>query len=386
MSYLQILMFDIVVVGGNLSGAAAAIKAADNDARVALIERNKEPIFPAHCGEAILDTSTEWLNLDKIGCEKNEIDQVTINISSKSYYFKFKNHRMIVFDRNCFERELLNEAGKKDVELMLGSRVMDFKPPNKIILDDGSTVEGKIIIDGSGMACRVGKKIGIEAKLKQEDVGICIQSSVKGDFEKNMMKFWFHKPYAPFGYAWLFPKNNKIANIGIGIPGGNNVDIVKLLDRYIVDMTDGKYEIVNTFRDCLPIAPPITQLVKDNVMIVGDAARLVHAPSGAGIGNALFSGCLAGLIAAGYINGKISSLKAYEDSLQKKIKILKRAYKNKTKTLQNENNYLKMYNRAIATLYYVHKIIPGTSEKILSKRLKKDKSLLESYGDKPFFS
>jgi len=340
-------MFDVIVVGGNLSGAAAAIKAANNDVSVALIERNKEPLYPAHCGEAILDISKEWLNLDKIKCQKNEINQVTVDVSSKNYFFKFKNHRMIVFDRNCFERELLKEAEKKDVKLMLGTRMMDFNPPNEIVLDDGTTIEGKIIIDASGIACKVGKKIGIETKLKQEDVGICIQSNVKGNFDKNMMKFWFHTPYAPLGYAWLFPKSDKMANIGLGIPGGKKIDIAKLLDRYIIDMTDGKYEIINTFRDCAPIAPPISQLVKDRVMIVGDAARLVHAPSGAGIGNALFSGSLAGLIAAKYINGKISSLEAYEHSMQKKITLLKKAYKNKNKTMKSDKIYFKKYNRAI---------------------------------------
>ena len=56
--------------------------------------------------------------------------------------------------------------------------------------------------------------------MKPKNVGVCVQSRVKGEFNSDAMKFWFHKPYAPFGYAWLFPINARLANIGIGIPGG----------------------------------------------------------------------------------------------------------------------------------------------------------------------
>jgi len=44
------------------------------------------------------------------------------------------------------------------------------------------------------------------------------------------MKLWFHKPYGPMGYAWLFPLNKNLANIGIGIMGGQKIDLKELLD------------------------------------------------------------------------------------------------------------------------------------------------------------
>ena len=66
-------MFDIAVIGGNLAGASAAINAAQKGVSVVLIERNKEPCFPAHCGEGTTDIQAEWLGLDTIKCTKNEI-------------------------------------------------------------------------------------------------------------------------------------------------------------------------------------------------------------------------------------------------------------------------------------------------------------------------
>jgi digeranylgeranylglycerophospholipid reductase len=307
-------------------------------------------------------------------------------VCQNNYNFKLRRHKVYVIDRNRFEIALIDEAKNKGIELKLGIRMKDFIPPHKIVLEDGSIVEGKIIIDATGIACKVGTKLGLPTKLIKQDVGVCIQSTVKANFEKNLINFWFHKPYAPFGYAWIFPKNSEIANIGLGIPGGMGFDISKLLNSYIEKVIDGKYEIINTFRDCVPIGPPLEDLVKDNVMIVGDAARLVHAPSGAGIGNALFSGSLAGLIAAKKINGEIESLEIYKTSLERKLKLLRRAYKNKTGALKSDEVYFKRYNKAIHLLQIIHNLIPNASEKQLGKRIDKDRIELESLGDIPFFS
>ena len=68
-------MFDVIVIGGNLAGASAAINAAEKGVKVALVERHKEPFSPVHCGEGIADVTGELLELDKINCPKNEINR-----------------------------------------------------------------------------------------------------------------------------------------------------------------------------------------------------------------------------------------------------------------------------------------------------------------------
>lgn len=377
-------MFDVVVVGGNLAGASAAIKAAEKGVSVALVERNKKPFFPAHCGEGIADITAELLNLDKIGCPKNEITNIVINVSSKKYTLKLKNHKMIVFDRNFVENKLLKEAEKKGVEVILGVSMIDYTPPHEIILDNKNILKGRVIIDASGIACQVGRRIGIDTRLRSEDIGVCIQSRVKSNFDADTMKFWHHKPYAPFGYAWLFPLNEKIANIGLGIAGGQKLDLSNLLKNYIDDMTSGKYEITSTFRACIPLASPLSRLIKNNVMIVGDAARLIHQTSGVGIVNALFSGCLAGIIAAKYIHGEIPSLELYQDSMQSKITRLRKIYISKCKVYKNEDMLLRKYGRAYSLLNFFNKFFPNLVERNISKRLEQDRHILESYNESPF--
>jgi digeranylgeranylglycerophospholipid reductase len=372
-------MFDVIVIGGNLAGASTAINAADKGVNVALIERHNEPFFPAHCGEGVADVTAELLELDKINCPKNEINLVQINVSNfKEYLFKLKTHKIFIIDRNYVEKRLLEKAGKKGVKLILGVGMNDFKPPNDVILDNKEIITGKIIIDASGIACQVGRRIGLNTRLKPEDIGVCIQSRVKGNFNNQIQKMWFHTPYAPFGYAWFFPKSNTLANIGLGIPGGLKVDLNELLKNYVNFITDGNKTVLSTFRSCVPSGLPLQPLVKNNVMFAGDAARLVDSATGAGIQNAIFSGSLAGLIAAKYVRGELPSLEIYQTEMQNKISRLTRTYYNKSK-LTTDEKYISAYKNAFTMLSFINKIFPNLFQDHVAKILKKDQAILEKY-------
>ena len=371
-------MFDVVIVGGNLAGVTAAIHAAKKGVNVALIERNKEPFFPAHCGEAIDDVTAEWLDLDKMSCMRNEIKNVIVNFSlKKEYTFNLKKHRLVIFDRNCVEKTLLNKADKLGVELIFGRNMRDFKPPHEIVLDNTNRVKGRVIIDASGIACQIGRRIGINTRLRPEDIGVCIQSRVQSTFKPDTIRTWFHNPYAPFGYAWIFPINESTANIGIGIPGGQKVDLNILLKDYIDDLTSSRCKIIHTFRACVPSALSSSPLIKDNVMIVGDAARLANPVLGSGIESAIFSGGLAGKIAANYVHGKISSLKPYPDLMHSKISTLKKVYMRKTE-LTTEKKFIRAYQRVFTILFLLNKLVPNLLENRIVKTIEKDKFIFES--------
>lgn len=371
-------MYDVVVIGGNLSGATTAINAARLGVNVALVEKNIEPLFPPRCGEATDTVTAEILNLEEIGCPKNEIKQITINIASnKEYNFKVKKNKIYIIDRNFVEKYLLKSAKQEGVELKLGYRMKTFNPPNEIFLDDGERINGKVIIDATGIRCQIGKQIGMNAELKPEDIGVCIQSKVQCDINPDIMKMWFHRPYAPLGYSWLFPKNEKLVNIGIGIPGGQKIDLKKLIDMYIDNEIGGKFKITHTFRSCVPTSKPIEPLIKDNVLFVGDAARLANPIFENGINNAVFSGTIAGIVAAKYIQGEVTSLKYYEKLMNEKVKRLRKAYNQKIK-IKTEKNFIKSYSRTISLLHSLNKLFPNLLQNQLEKIVKKDKKIINS--------
>jgi digeranylgeranylglycerophospholipid reductase len=371
-------MFDIIVVGGNIAGASATINAAKAGVNVALIEKNREPIFPPRCGEATEEITAEILNLDKIGCLKNRIKQIKINVSGKKEYnFKIKKHGIFIIDRNSVEKYLLKNAEQNGAELFIGRRVINFNPPNEIVLDNKTTLKGKIIIDATGISCQIGKKIRNDIELKPSDVGVCIQSRVEGIFNSDIMKMWYGKPYAPFGYSWLFPKNEKLANIGIGVPGGQKLDLSNLLEKYIKDETKGKFKVLNTFRSCVPASKPLEPLTTDNIIFVGDAARFANPIFENGINNAVFSGSVAGIIAAKFIKGDLSKLTIYEELMKHKVKRLNKAYYYKNR-LTTEKKYFKSYRRFFSLIYSLNKLFPNILQNRYIKIVKNDKKILDS--------
>ena len=370
-------MYDLIIVGGNLSGASAAINATKNGVNVLLIEKNKEPVFPPRCGEATDSITAEILNLNEIGCPNNEISNITFNVTSKNNFkFKAKKHRFVIIDRNFLEKHLLKIAKESGAELFLGRKVIDFNPPNEIILDNGKTHSGKILIDASGIRCQLGKKVGINPELKPKDIGVCIQSRVQCDINPNNLKMWFHHPYAPMGYAWFFPKNEKLANIGLGVPGNLKLDFEKMLKMYIEKEINGDYKILHTFRSCVPSAKPLEKLVKDNVMFVGDAARLTNAIFENGINLAVFSGTVAGIVAAEYIKGNIPNLDYYEKLIENKKNRLIKTYITKSR-LTTEDKFEKSLNRVFKLLFFANKIFPNLLQNQLIKVVKKDKKIID---------
>jgi flavin-dependent dehydrogenase len=96
-------------------------------------------------------------------------------------------------------------------------------------------------------------------------------------------------------------------------------------------------------------------------MLIGDAARLVYPESGGGIENALFSGRVAGLTAAKYIHGEISSLKNYQKYLRIKILRIKKGYKRKIKASESDRKYIKTYQRICSLMCFINKLFPNFS-------------------------
>lgn len=371
-------MYDIIIIGGNLSGATAAINAAEFGANVALVEKNKKPFFPPRCGEATEEITAQILDLDKIGCYKNQITQFNINVSnSKEYTFKIKKHGIFIIDRHFVEKYLLKVAEQKGVDIFMGRRMTNFNPPNEIELDKKENLYGKIFIDATGISCQIGKRVRNDTDLKPNDIGVCIQSRVEGDFDPSIMKMWYGTPYAPFGYSWLFPKNEKLANIGIGIPGGQKLDLSYLLDKYIKHEIKNKFNITHTFHSCVPASKPLEPLTRDNIIFVGDAARLANPIFENGINNAVFSGSVAGIISAKYIKGDISTLKNYDDLMKDKVKRLKKAYYQKNK-LTKEKKFINSYRRMFSLLYSLNKIFPNILQNQYIKIIKNDKKILDS--------
>lgn len=372
--------YDLVVVGGSLAGTAAVINALEKGATVALIERNPNPFDPPHCGEGIDVITASFIDLKKIDCHMNPITKIIINLTEKyEYSLDVGDQVLTIFDRNRLENELITKTRKEGADVILGSTVIDFDEKTNVIkTDNDENISGKIIIDASGIQCVIGKEVGLKTKIKGKDIGVCIQSRVRGSFDPKLVKIWFDEPFAPLGYAWLFPISKNQANIGLGIPGGMHRSLQPLLDAYIDREMGDDAQIESTFRSCVPLATPLQRVIKNKVMITGDAARVVNPFLGSGIANAIFSGCFAGIVAGDYVNGNIKSIDLYQQLMSEIITRLTKTYRRREKIFEKDR-YVPAYHKALIAFSIANKINPNYFNRAVRKTIEKNISLIQSY-------
>ena len=114
--------------------------------------------------------------------------------------------------------------------------------------------------------------------------------------EEGYCDFYFGKDFAPGGYIWVFPKGKDVANVGIGVLASLSAPGMahRLLDKFIdLHPELKKGEAIRFLAGAVPVAEPI-ETVRDNLLLVGDAARHVDPITGGGLMLSIQGGKIAG--------------------------------------------------------------------------------------------
>lgn len=81
---------------------------------------------------------------------------------------------------------------------------------------------------------------------------------------------------------------------------------------------------------------------------------------------AVIGGNLAGATAAKFIQGELSSLKPYQESMKSRLKILERGYKHRVK-YENESKYVNTYRWNYSIISSLNKVVPSFLQNYISK-------------------
>jgi digeranylgeranylglycerophospholipid reductase len=175
-----------------------------------------------------------------------------------------------------------------------------------ITKDDINTeIAGKIFIAADGVESRVAQMMEIDTTLSLEAIDSSCQYLVEEiEIDLGRITVFIGQQIAPGGYAWIFPKSESSANIGVAIcPSKKNGQNAK---KYLDSFMKSHFKTYKISRVAMGIVPEFNKklpLLKGNLLLAGDAARLLDSLSGAGISNALISGSIAGEVAAQYLRG-----------------------------------------------------------------------------------
>ncbi len=297
---------DVLIIGGGPAGSLAAKAAAEQNVDVLMIEKRQEIGSPVRCAEGISKTAlAEFMEIDPKWVSA-ELHGVRIHAPNGSFVTVDIPDAGLILERRIFDRELANRAAISGSEVWVKARAVDLIRDNGSIAgamvrrpDGDYAVRAKVVIAADGVESRVGRWAGIDTTCKTIEVDTCAQYLMTGlpDRDSTYCDFYLGRQVAPRGYAWIFPKGNGSANVGLGI--GGNIDTETAFDylnRFVEKAVPGG-SILSMVVGCVPVTGTLPGLVRDGFMIIGDAAHQNDPVSGGGIINAMIAGQIAGEVA-----------------------------------------------------------------------------------------
>jgi len=321
--------FDCIVVGAGPAGSMAAKTLAKKGVEVLLLEKHPEIGVPLSCAEAIsvsgldrfVKPEPEWIS--------TRIHEALLVSPSNDRLMIHHPHAGFVLNRKIFDKRLAQQAASLGACVKVNSCVVSLLSLNKDgfcgvkVLEEGREKEyrTKVIIGADGVESWVARWAGMDSSLRLDQIESCAQYLLgEVEVESDRMELYLGQSVAPGGYAWVFPKSDRTANVGLAItPNRTPKKAKELLDQF-VPKRFSNFRVTEFTMGGVPAFDKRKSLVKKNVLLVGDAGRLVDSLSGAGISNALLSGRIAGEVVSQFVKAGGSSfsvLKRYEDKLMK---------------------------------------------------------------------
>ena len=318
--------YDVVVVGAGPGGATAARVAAQAGLSVLLLEKRQEIGSPVRCAEGVgHEQLAPFIAPDPlwVAAEVNRAEITTV-AGDETRTLRAEGGRGYVLERRIFDRVLAERAAQAGAEVRVKTAATG------LLRDDGVNgpsrrvcgvtirrgdfyagagevrVEAGVVIAADGVESQVGRWAGLDTHLPLKDAMTCAQYLLAGiEIDPACTSYYVGYELAPGGYAWVFPKGNGKANVGLGVQADLLSDpdtALVYLKRFIAArpaLAQG-YPVTLVAGNA-PVALPPAPMVTDGLMLVGDAARQVDPLTGGGIVNAMAAGRMAAEVAAAAI-------------------------------------------------------------------------------------
>jgi len=292
---------DVLVVGLGPGGLVAARDFAKQGFRVLGIDRKQELGAPKRCAEGVSDEGLAHCGVQPDPAwAYGRIEGAALYApSGKRVVLQGPGTTGWVVERKIFEKHLARDA------ILAGAKLMPKTQAVALLKDAAGAVKGirasfmgkefeiraRLTIGADGIDSMVGKWSGLRTLNRVRDYHAGFQYEMVGVEnvpEWKWLHLYFGNDVAPNGYAWIFPKGDRVANVGIGILAKESAwgrRAQDHLDRWIESHPDmfRNASVTEINGSGIPVSSRVPAPVADGVMLVGDAAQLVNPIHGGGI-------------------------------------------------------------------------------------------------------
>jgi len=283
---------DVTIVGAGPAGSFAALTAAELGVEVILCEEHERVGLPSHCPGHISIRGLEKLGLrvpENI-IENRITGAVFYSPSGNEFRVRLTSPVTYVINRRMFDEHLAQLAEKAGAKLLLGKRVekllVNKNSVHGVSVKNGQRLDSKIVIDAEGCASTLLKQMGLQTFDRSLVVSaVNAQADRAKGLEDDTAEVYLGQKHAPGLYAWIIPKKDGSAKVGLATKTGNPREHLKhFLNKHPVASMKLKFsDIKNSSYHLIPLGGPIPKTYHNGLLIVGDTASHVKPTTGGGV-------------------------------------------------------------------------------------------------------
>jgi digeranylgeranylglycerophospholipid reductase len=312
---------DVLIVGGGPAGLSAAEAAAKQGARALVLERQNEIGYPVHT------SGGSWISdMRALGIPEHlyhPIQKVYFVSPKREVPLYYEQAVCCVIDVRGVYQHLAGRA------VSAGASVRMRHTVEQTVIEDGRvlgvtakthvgervTFTAPVTIDASGVARHVGVRTEMGDAFHRYGFG-AEYDLYAPNYPQDELYLIMGSQYAPRGYAWAFPRGNGRVRLGVGVLHPDCDDDARVyLDRIMHELP----QFAGKFKDASPIEyhtglfpseGPVERFSRDGLLLAGDSGGHGSTLVGEGIRFAIYSGQLAGQVAAEAVKVGDTSAKA----------------------------------------------------------------------------
>jgi geranylgeranyl reductase family protein len=308
--------FDVVIIGGGLSGTSTAFNLSKKGYSVLIIEKEKSQNYKP-CAGGMASSMQKFLPIDITDSIESKIknvefrwkgsDNVIADLTGESPFWIIKREKL---DQLLLDKSLIN--GVQIIRPALVEKIIKKSDKWEITCDNKYTYKSEFLVIADGSQSKWAGYFNLGPRKPKFANTISLRLKGLGEIPKDAVRFEFG--FIKYGFAWAFPLRESL-NIGLGTFINNALLENQVINKQVLKSFGFDNFPHKTINKKLRIWNGFHPINGDKVLAVGDAASLCDPFLAEGIRPSLISSFYAAELIDQCLSGKVDDLNLYTKNI-----------------------------------------------------------------------